>query len=148
MVEIMDLDNAKFHASKLLNVGKSRIWINPSEGQKIKDAITKDDLRALISEGVVKKRKDAFQSRAHARKLLAKKRKGLRKRAGSRKAKKSARVKPKKQWISRVRAQRRTLRELLKESPEKVKKAGYRKLYNRIKGNFFRGKKYLEKALE
>lgn len=143
----MDLNKAKKHASKLLGVGKARVWINPAESEKVKKAITKDDLRALINEKVIKRKKKAFQSRCRARKKLLKKRKGLRKGSGKRKGAHGARVKPKAKWIQKTRAQRKKLKELLEKEPAKVKKMGYRKLYGMIKGGFFRGKKHLEKTV-
>lgn len=143
----MDLNKAKEHASKVFGIGKSRVWINPMENERIKEAITKDDLRALIKEGIIKRKKISMQSRARAKKRLAKKRKGLRKGKGKRKGKAGARIKPKKKWVQNTRAQRKKLKALKEKNPEKVKKIGYRKLYSMVKGGFFRGKKHLEKTV-
>lgn len=143
----MDLNKAKKHASELLGVGKGRVWINSAEAEKVKEAITKDDLRALINEKVIRKKKSAMQSKSRARKKLEKKQKGRMKGLGKRKGKQTARSKPKEKWISKTRAQRKKLRELLEKEPEKVKGIGYRKLYKRVKGGYFRGKKHLEKTV-
>ena len=50
--------------------------------------------------------------------------------------------------MKNVRSQRRTLKEMQKENPEGVEKIGYRTLYKRIKGGYFKGKKYLKAAIE
>jgi len=40
------------------------------------------------------------------------------------------------------------LKTLQKEHPKEVAKIGYRTLYKRIKGGYFKGKKYLKTAVE
>lgn len=141
----MKAEKAKEIASKLLKVGKNKIWINPEEAESIKEAITKDDIRELIKNGVIKKRKENEQSRGRARKIERQKKKGRRKGYGSRKGTAKARTDRKKEWISRVRAQRVLLKELKKKHPDKVKKFGYSKLYRMIKGGFFKSKAQLER---
>jgi len=100
-------------------------------------------VRELVTEGVIRKRRPLSQSRARARKLKEKKSKGRKKGSGKRKGTKKTRVNEKKTWMKKVRAQRRTLKELKEKSPKAVEKIGYSKLYRMIKGNYFRGKNYL-----
>jgi len=144
----MQLKKAKELAAKILGVGKSKVWINPKETQAIKEAITKEDLKELIKKNIIKKSKKQWQSRARARKLKEKKKKGRKKGQGSRKAKKTLRMGKKRGWINKVRALRRTLRELKQKNKEAIEKIGYQKLYKMIKGNYFKGKKYLIKFVE
>ncbi len=141
----MKAEKAKEIAAKLLKVGKNKIWIDPNETDSLKEAITTDDIRELIKSGVIKKRKESEQSRARARMLERQKKKGRRKGHGSRKGTAKARIKPKREWISKVRAQRALLKELKKKYPEKVKAIGYSKLYRMIKGGFFKSKAQLER---
>lgn len=141
----MKAEKAKEIAAKLLKVGKNKIWIDPNETDSLKEAITTDDIRELIKSGVIKKRKESEQSRARARMLERQKKKGRRKGHGSRKGTAKARTKPKREWISKVRAQRSLLKELKKKYPEKVKAIGYSKLYRMIKGGFFKSKAQLER---
>ena len=87
-------------------------------------------------------------NRGRTRLLKAKKKRGRKRGGGTRTGTKKARAGGKKQWIKNVRSQRRMLRQLRKETPAAVEKQGYRKLYKRIKGNFFKGKNYLKAAVE
>lgn len=133
-------------ASEVLKIGKTKVFISPRQVQRLKDAMTKEDVRELIKEGLIRKRKDNLQSKARARVLKAKKKKGRKKGQGKRTGKKTARTKKKETWIKNVRAQRRTLKEM-KKSGVKLKKPA-RKIYLMIKGNYFKGKKYLEAMVE
>jgi len=141
----MKAEKAREIAAKLLKVGKNKIWIDPEESESIKEAITKDDIRELIKNGVIKKKKESEQSRGRARKVEKQKKKGRRKGHGSRKGTAKVRMDRKKNWINRVRAQRALLKELKEKNPEQVKKLGYSKLYRMIKGGFFRSKAQLER---
>ncbi len=143
----MNAKKVKEISARILKVGKSRVLVDQEEIERVKEAITKDDVRSLISEGIIKKSKRPEQSRARARKLKEKKRKGRKKGEGKRRGKYKTRAKRKKSWISKVRAQRRTLKELRKSNPKEVEKIGYGKLYRMIKGGYFKGKKYVEKKV-
>lgn len=144
----MLVNKAKQRAAKILNVGVDRVWINPKEIAAVREAITNDDLRELIKKGIIKKRKAKFQSRAHARMLKEKKKKGRKKGKGKRKASKNVRMHKREAWINRVRALRRTLKELKEKQPQVIESIGYAKLYSMIKGNYFKGKNYLIRFVE
>jgi len=141
-------DKAKTIAAGLMNTARDKIWINPEEAESLKEAITKDDIRELIKEGIVKKSKLPQQSNSRTRKLKESKRRGRKKGSGSKRAGKKKRSEKKASWIKRVRAQRRTLRELRKSDTEAVDKAGYRRVYKMVKGNYFKGKRYLENFIK
>lgn len=144
----MKLEKAKELASKILKTGITKIYIDPTKTSKVKEAMTKDDVRGLIAERIIKKRQDNYQSKARARVLKEKKQKGRRKGKGKRKGTKKTRVEKKKNWISKVRAQRKTLKELKKSHPKEVSEKGYSNIYKKIKGNYFKGKKYLRNFIE
>jgi large subunit ribosomal protein L19e len=135
-------------ASRILKVGEGRIYIDPANASKISEAMTKDDIRSLIAERIIKKRPSAEQSRGRARELAEMKHKGRRRGKGKRSGTKKVRTEQKTTWINRVRSQRRTLRELREKNPEAVKEKGYSEAYKRIKGNYFKGKKYLVEYIE
>ncbi len=144
----MELKKAKELASQILKVGVGKIYINPKEEAKVKEAMTKDDIRGLIADRIIKKRQDNQQSKARSKRLRIKKQKGRKRGRGKRKGTKKTRREKKKTWMTRVRSQRRTLKELQKENPEAVKAIGYSNVYKKIKGGFFRGKKYLKEYVE
>ncbi|MEW6295421.1 MAG: 50S ribosomal protein L19e [Candidatus Diapherotrites archaeon] len=142
----MQLNKIRRMSSQILKTGKNKIWFEPDSGDKIKEAMTKDDVRELIRQGLIKERKEQMHSKAGARALKEKKRKGRKRGFGKRTGSRKARVKEKTGWIKRVRAQRKKLKEL--KSKGTVSPKDYRKLYKMIKGNYFKGKKYIELAVK
>lgn len=132
-------------AASILGVGETKVWIDSTQMAKANEAMTRDDVRNLIGQRIVKKRQDAQHSRGAARLLHAKKRLGRKSGKGKRTGTKKARSKPREQWISRVRALRKTLVEAKKAG---TLKQNYRVLYKQIKGNNFRGKKHLQSIIE
>ncbi len=142
----MEQKKAKETAAKILKTGKDKVWLDSTRAEKIKEALTKDDVRALIKEKTIKKKKPPHQSKARARKLKEKKKKGRKRGHGKRGGTKKAREKRKKQWIKKVRAQRKALKELKKKT--KLRKGEYSKIYRRIKGGYFKGKKYVAAGAE
>ncbi len=135
-------------AAQVLKAANKDVWFDGKEIEKIQSVMTKEDVRDLIKEGVIKKRKKQSQSRGRAKLLKEKKKKGRKKGRGKRRGKRKAREEGKKQWEKNVRGQRKILKELKEKQPEAVKKIGYRKLYKRIKGGFFKGKDYLKASVE
>jgi large subunit ribosomal protein L19e len=142
----MTLKTIKRLAAEILDVGESKIWMDPQTKDKISEALTRDDVRALIEQGSIRARHTRGVSRFAAREKQAQKNKGRRKGHGSRKGKATARTDPKKTWMSRVRAQRRVLSELVDKGS--IEKENAKKIYMRIKGNSFSGKKNLMTYLE
>ena len=140
----MNQHKFKRMAADIFGVGQSKIWIDPEQLGKVKEAMTRDDVRKLISERVIRKRKDHGHSRGSARILRAKKALGRRKGPGKRTGTQKSRMQPKKQWISRVRALRSALKTMQAEG--KVTD-NYGKLYKQIKGNLFRGRKHMETVI-
>ncbi len=138
----MKLTQIKRIASQLLKTGENKIWINPEKTSQVKEAMTKEDVRGLIKEKIILKKKTNAQSRGKARVLQEKKKKGRKKGRGKRTGTKKARTNKKKKWIRNVRAQRKTLKKIKKEGKET--ETPYRTIYNRIKGGYYKGKKYVE----
>lgn len=125
-------------AAKILKVGKSRIWLDPSKQKDIEAAITKADVRKLIQKGYIK---------ALPEKIQKPREKGRGKRGpGSKKGTKGAILSEKKKWISTVRPLREMLRELRDEG--KIDRPTYRRLYKLVKGGMFRSRSHLRIYLE
>lgn len=143
----MELNKVKKLAAQILKVGLGRVYLDPAHNAKISEAMTKDDIRGLIAERIIKKRPLVNQSRGRARVLAAKKKKGRKGGHGKRKGTKKTRVEKKSTWINKVRAQRRTLKEMKVENPEAVKELGYGNIYKKIKGNYFKGKNYVKEYI-
>ena len=132
-------------AADIMGVGESKIWIDSTQMTKAVEAMTRDDVRNLVAQRIVRKRKDHGHSRGAARILHAKKVLGRKKGPGKRTGTKKARSQPKKQWQERVRALRQTLRALKTSG---TMKGNYAQHYRKIKGNYFRGKKHLLQIVE
>lgn len=125
-------------AADLLDVGESRIWIDPENMQKVGEALTRDDVRKLIADGIIKVLHSMGVSRARGRRKQEGKRKGRRRGHGSRKGTANARQPGKKLWMARVRLQRKTLADL--RDKKQIDTAATRKVYSMIKGGAFKGK--------
>jgi len=130
-----DLSAQKRLAADILDVGKNRVWFNPERQGDIADAITREDVRELVEEGAITAKDKKGNSRGRARERKEKQAYGHQKGAGSRKGKAGARQNEKDDWESRIRAQRRTLRELRDEGT--LTKSQYRDLYDKAGGGEF-----------
>ncbi len=129
----MELGKVKQLAARTYGVGVSRVKIMDPE--QAKDVITREDVRNLVKKGVIVITKKKGTSRGRARILEKKRKKGRRRGPGSRKGKRTARKPKKEQWMERVRALRKVLKEIRPEN--------YRKLYRMVKGGYFKSKKHL-----
>jgi large subunit ribosomal protein L19e len=125
-------------AAKILKVGESRVWLDPSRTKDIEAAITKIDIRKLIKQGVIK----ALPKKLHKPKEKEKRRRG----PGRRKGSKFAKVTSKERWIYTVRPLRKMLKELRQTG--QIDKQTYRKIYLLVKGGMFRSRSHLKIYLE
>ncbi|WGI17217.1 50S ribosomal protein L19e [Methanonatronarchaeum sp. AMET-Sl] len=141
-----DLKSQKRMAADILDVGKKRVWIDPNRVEDVSMAIMKDDIRELIEEGAIQKKKVTGQSRGRARKIDEKKKKGRRQGHGKRKGKKHSKVSKKEKWMNKIRAQRKKLKQLRDEG--EITKSEYRKLYKKSKGGEIRDLKHLTKLVK
>lgn len=121
-------------AADMLKCGESRVWMDPAAGEKIKRAITRNDVRGLIADGLICKAKE---------KKNARNQRG-RQNTGSRKGSAGARRGEKKRWLKMIRPQRA----LLAETRPKMKPLAYRKTYMLIKGGAFRSRAHLQTYLK
>lgn len=142
----MKLNTQRRVAASLLKCGPGRVRFDPASLSDIKEAITKSDMRLLISDGIVSKDAVKGVSRARARKLHTQKRKGLRRGSGSRKGTPSAIQDSKRQWMTQIRSQRTFIQEL-RES-QLVSHDTYRDLYRKSKGGFFRSRRHIKLYLD
>lgn len=130
-------------AASILNCGYHRVYIEdrPEVLREVGQALTREDITKLIKAGKIKKRKIQGTSRRVARERRLKYKRGQRRGPGSRSGRKGARTDPKTQWINKIRAQRKYLRELRDEGY--LTPGTYRVLYRQAKGNLFRSVRYL-----
>ncbi|WP_457613304.1 50S ribosomal protein L19e [Methanocaldococcus sp.] len=137
----MDVSVQRRMASELLKCGIERVWIDPEQLDRVKMAMSKDDIRVLIKEGVIKKKQKKGISSARVKKLKEQRKKGRRREPSSRRGAAGARTPPKEKWMSTIRALRKTLKQLRDEG--KIDRTVYRKLYRMAKGGAFRSRGHL-----
>ncbi len=141
-----DLSAQKRLAADELDVGENRVWFDPERQGDIADAITREDVRELIDEGVIRSEETGGNSRGRARERQQKRSYGHRKNAGSRRGEAGARQNPKDDWRSRIRAQRTRLREMRDEGP--LSSSEYRELYDQASGGEFDSVADLERYVD
>ena len=138
----MNLTTQKKLAAKILKVGVNRVWIDPDHIEEVSRAITRDGIRALINDGVIKARPATGISSYRSKKNAEQKRKGRRKNHGSIKGAKKARTPKKQAWMSTIRSLRVVLKDM--RANDEIDRTTYRKLYNMAKGGSFRSKSYMK----
>jgi len=133
-------------ASQVLDVSQKRVKFDTQRLADIKEAITKTDIRQLVSEKAITKVQEKGVSRGRARKIKTQKSKGLRKGPGSRQGKSTARLPRKESWMNKIRSQRKFLTELKEKQLISLKT--YRNIYMKCKGGFFRSTRHIKLYLE
>lgn len=140
------LSNQKRIAAEVLNVGATRVWLDPDKLTDIANAITREDIRGLIEGGTIKARQAQGISRGRARGNDVKRKKGHKTGQGNRKGGKNARSPKKHLWMRKIRAQRRTLRELRDNNT--LDRSMYRRMYRKAKGGEYRTVSVLNSQVE
>lgn len=138
----MKLRVQKRIAADVLKCSPKRVVFDTAKLKEIKEGITKSDIRGMIIDNFISKRRIKGISNARSKKIKVQKTKGRQKGHGSRKGKKNARTPKKELWMNKVRLQRNFLR-ILKEK-NAIENKIYWDLYRKIKGGFFRSKRHLQ----
>lgn len=135
----MNLRTQKIMAAKILKAGVSRVRVE--NDTEISEAITRNDIRGLIRDGMIGVVQKKGACTSPAKKKAIQKKKGRQMSKGSKKGTKNARKPSKEKWIEKI----RPIRKMLKEMKEgnQIDGKDYRKLYNFSKGGTFRNKKHV-----
>lgn len=141
-----DLKSQRRLAAQILKVGQNRVWIDSERTEDAEAAMTRDEIRRLIHEGIIKALPESGVSRARARVLHKKRKKGLRTGVGSRTGSPHARVSRKEAWMSRIRALRKRLRTL--KAKKIIAEGAYRNLYKMASSGRFESVAALERYLK
>ncbi|HEY3273502.1 MAG TPA: 50S ribosomal protein L19e [Methanocella sp.] len=142
---MVDLANQKRLAAVILKVGRTRVWMDPERLSDIATAITREDIRGLVDEGVIQRRDVVGISRGRARARDLKRAKGHQKGHGSRRGAKGARTPKKELWMKKIRAQRKLLKGL--RDNKEMEPAAYRKFYRKAKGGEYRNVAHLKSSI-
>ena len=141
----MSLKSQRRLAAKILKVGETRIWIDPERIDYVETAITREEIRKLIHEKVVKSLPEKGVSRARARVLAEKRKKGLRRGPGGKSGPARSKISKKQVWMNRIRPLRKRMREL--RDTRAIAESTYRKLYDMSESGVFESKADLERYI-
>lgn len=133
-------------AAEILKVGQNRIWMDPNRMDDVEAAITREEIKKLIHEGVIKPLREKGVSRARAKAVHEKRKKGLRRGHGSRSGAFHAKISQKEAWMNKTRALRKRLREL--KLNRTIPEDAYRDLYTMVKSDRFKTVADLERYLK
>ena len=142
----MSLRNQRRLAAEILKVGEGRVWIDSNRTEDVEAAITREDIRKLIHEGVIQRLPKQGVSRSRARVLREKKKKGLRRGPGGKSGSTRARISKKEAWMKKIRPLRKKLRELKKSRA--ISENVYRQLYNMAGSGIFESAADLERFIK
>ena len=131
----MNLKPQRRMAADILKCGENRVYFDPYLIEDISLAITREDVRNLIKQGVIQKKYKKGISNYRKNKIHERKKKGRARGLGKRKGTKLARSPKKRTWIRRIRPIRRELKKLRERKLITV--SNYRKLYRNAKGGMF-----------
>ncbi|MFH0977971.1 MAG: 50S ribosomal protein L19e [Candidatus Woesearchaeota archaeon] len=129
-------------AAQVMKCSPNRVRFDTEKLDEIKQAITKHDIRGLVSGGAIYEKPERGVSRSRARFAHKQRTKGRRKGVGTRKGSKNARLNQKRVWIEKIRAQKALLL-TLKEN-KTITPQLYRRLYMSAKGGFFRSVRHIK----
>ena len=142
----MNLNAQKRMAAEILKCGENRVYFDPYLQDEIKMAITREDIRNLIKEGIIQKKYKKGISNYRKKSLHERKKNGKGRGLGKRKGTKHARFPKKKTWIRRIRPIRRELKKL--RDRKLITTATYRKLYKNAKGGMFNSVSQLNRYIK
>ena len=142
----MSLRNQRRLAAQILKVGEGRVWIDPDRTEDVEAAITREEIRKLVHEGIIRSHQEKGVSRARAKALKEKKKKGLRRGPGRKSGSARAKISKKQAWMKKIRPLRKKLREL--KASRAITESVYRQLYNKAGSGVFESTADLERYIK
>ena len=142
----MNLLGQRRLAAEVMKVGQSRVKFNVERLEDVSEALTKDDIRALVKSGAIEAKPKIGICRGRARLRKEQKLKGRHKGMGKRGGTAKARTPKKRKWVGKIRAIRDELKKMRTE--KEITPSQYRKLYLQAKGNLFLSRRHLREQIE
>jgi large subunit ribosomal protein L19e len=141
-----DLSSQRRLAAQILKVGENRVWIDPDRMDDVEGAITRQEVRKLISDRVISSLPKKGVSRSRAKLIRAKKKKGRRSGPGSYTGASHALETKKEAWMKKIRSLRRKLREL--KASRIISEETYSQYYRMAGSGRFESIAELERSLK
>jgi large subunit ribosomal protein L19e len=140
----VNLHAKKQLASRIVGVGVHRVRFDSEHLDDIADAITRDDIRSLITANTItiKPFKGTSRGRAKTKKTQQSKR-GTKQ--GSKKGRKGARVGKKTVYVNKVRSLRYILK--IAKDRKEITNEIFKSIYKKINGNTIRNKAHLRSII-
>ncbi|RNJ77285.1 MAG: 50S ribosomal protein L19e [Nitrosopumilus sp. B06] len=142
---VVNLRAKKRLASRVMGVGIHRIRFDSDHLEDIADAITRENIRSLITANTIRKKSftGTSRGRAHIKKSQRNKRGTTQ---GSKRGRKGARVGKKEAYVAKVRALRRLLR--IAKDRKDLTNPEFWSLYKKVGGNTVRNKAHLRTLMD
>lgn len=142
---VVNLKTKRKLVSRVLGVGLDRIKFDPNYIDDVADAITRGNIRSLVTANVIeiKPIKGTSKGRAHFKKAQRRKRSS---KQGSKKGRKGARIGKKQVYVKRIRAMRHQLK--VSKGRKEITNESYWKLYKQVSGNQVRNLAHLRSLIE
>ncbi len=141
----VNLSSKKRLVSRMYGVGLKRISFDPDHLDDISDAITRENVRSLVTANTIKIKQITGTSRGRARlKKIQKKKRGTKQ--GSKKGRKGARVGKKEVYVIKVRGLRRRLK--IAKDRREITNKDFWAIYKKINGNTVRNIAHLRTIIE
>jgi len=141
----VNLHAKKQLVSRIVGVGVHRVRFDSEHLDDIADAITRDDIRSLITANTISIKSFKGTSRGRAKtKKIQKSKRGVTQ--GSKKGRKGARVGKKTVYVNKVRALRYILK--IAKDRKEITNNVFKIVYKKIRGNTIRNKAHLRTVIE
>ena len=145
MQVVVNLKAKKRLASRVTGVGVHRIKFDSDHLDDVADAITRENIRSLITANTIQIRPFTGTSRGRAQdKKDQKNKRGTKQ--GSKQGRKGARVGKKEVYVAKVRALRRLLK--IAKDRKELTNPEFWSLYKKVGGNTVRNKAHLRQLME
>ncbi len=142
---VVNLKAKKRLAARVIGVGIHRIKFDTDHLDDVADAITRENIRSLVTANTIRVKPFTGTSKGRAHKKKAQKNKrGTTQ--GSKKGKKGARVGKKEVYVAKVRALRRLLK--IAKDRKDLTNLEFWTLYKKVGGNTVRNKAHLRALME
>ena len=142
---VVNLKTKRQLVSRILGVGANRVRFDSDHLDDVADAITRDNIRSLVTAKIIeiKSIKGTSRGRAHFKKYQ-RRRRGTKQ--GSKKGKKGARVGKKEVYVKKIRVMRHQIK--VSKSRKEITNKDYWNLYKQVGGNQVRNLAHLRSLIE